>query len=95
LGYLQLGNNPVDGNSNLRLVPEKRHFRKSGKSCGLALSASVSIRDKSPSHSLTTDSEGISWQVGRFVLGGVAVYPTLPGEKQTMEMTEYGKHGKP
>ena len=23
-GYLQLGNNPVDGNSNLRLVPEKR-----------------------------------------------------------------------
>jgi hypothetical protein len=37
---------------------------------------------------------GISWRVRRIALGGVAVYPALPGEKQTMEMTEYGKHGK-
>jgi hypothetical protein len=27
----------------------------------------------------------------RIALGGVAVYPTLPGEKQTMEMRECGK----
>jgi hypothetical protein len=28
-------------------------------------------------------------------LGGVPVYPAVPREKQAMEMTEYGKHGKP
>jgi hypothetical protein len=33
--------------------------------------------------------------LGRFALGGVAVHPALPDEMQAMEMTEYGKHGKP
>jgi hypothetical protein len=31
----------------------------------------------------------------RIALGGAPLYPALPGEKQVMEMTEYGKHGKP
>jgi len=37
----------------------------------------------------------VSWRVQRIALGGVAVYPALLGEKQAMEMTEGGKHGKP
>jgi hypothetical protein len=38
----------------------------------------------------------VSWRVRRIALGGgISVYPALPGEKQAMEMTEYGKHGKP
>jgi hypothetical protein len=27
----------------------------------------------------------------RMALGGVPVYPAMPGEKQVVEMTEYGK----
>jgi hypothetical protein len=45
----------------------------------------------------------ISWRVRHIALGGgilhwVAAYrfiQRLPREKPTMEMTEYGKHGKP
>jgi hypothetical protein len=38
----------------------------------------------------------IPWRVGHIALGcGISVYPALTGEKQAMEMKEYGKHGKP
>ena len=36
-----------------------------------------------------------SWrECGIELGGGISVYPVLPREKQTMEMTEYAKHGK-
>jgi hypothetical protein len=37
----------------------------------------------------------VSRRTQHIALGGVAVYPALPSEKQAVEMTEYGKHGKP
>jgi hypothetical protein len=42
-----------------------------------------------------TDHDKRLWRLRRTALGDVAVYPALPGEKQAMEMTDYGKHGKP
>ncbi len=35
------------------------------------------------------------WRTRRMALGGVPVYPAVPSEKQVVEMTEYGKYGKP
>jgi hypothetical protein len=32
---------------------------------------------------------------GCTVWGGISVYPAFAKQKQAMEMTEYGKHGKP
>jgi hypothetical protein len=47
-------------------------------------------------HPLTPDTISVSWRVQRIALsGGILVYPALPRQKQDMEMTEYGKHGKP
>jgi hypothetical protein len=32
-----------------------------------------------------------SWRMRRMALGGIPVYPAMPGEKQVVEMTEYAK----
>jgi hypothetical protein len=44
-----------------------------------------------PRHPLTTDNDKLFVARGGVALGGVAVYPALPTEKQTMEMTQYGR----
>jgi hypothetical protein len=39
---------------------------------------------------------GISWRVRHIALCGIiSVYPAYAERKQAMEMTEYGKGGKP
>jgi hypothetical protein len=45
--------------------------------------------------SLATDHDTRSWRGRQFPLSGLGIRPALPGEKQAMEMTEYGKGGKP
>jgi hypothetical protein len=46
-------------------------------------------------HSSTTITTTYSLRVRRKALVDGAVNPASTGEKQAMEMTEYGKHGKP
>ena len=55
----------------------------------------VSLDAKSPQHSSTTITTNSSLRVRPIALADVAVDPASLGRKQAMEMTEYGKHGKP
>jgi hypothetical protein len=62
-----------------------------------ALQVPFSVDAQSPMLSLTSDEtdEHLVASAAHCTRWRHIVYPALPREKQAMEMTEYGKHGKP